>query len=332
MFEDIGEISREFVLSRISEEDIFHKYMGIYPNTEEFFVNPLRTDSHADCSFYRDNTSRRALKFKDFAWGVNWDCFNVVMYVNKDVTNFYDALRRVARDFNLYGEDINKDVIEGFEEKIALSKRNTDIRVRRRDWYDFDLKWWAENCTDNIKALNFFNVAPLDAAWIGDRQIYFYNKKDPGYVFWFGEHDYKLYFPLRKEGKFLNNRTSLLQGYDQLPASGDHCIITKSYKDVISMRTFSLVSVAPMSESVLILPEQFEDLNNRFFNIYSLMDRDRAGMRMSQLLRKTYGIEPLLFPSDNKIFRNRTEPKDFTDHRREYGLNYILELIEEVKK
>lgn len=332
MYEFIGEIDRDFILNRITEEDIFHKYLGIYPNTEDYFTNPLRGDDNPDCKFYRDNTARRALKFKDFAWGVNWDCFNVVQYIYADVTNFYDALRRVAKDFNLYGEDINKEIVEGFKIKIQTAKKDTALKVQRREWYDFDLKLWGEICTDNKRALEFFNVAPLERAWSGDREIYSFNRKDPGYVYWFGDYDYKLYWPLRKEGKFLQNKSNILQGWHQLPESGDNLVITKSYKDVICMRTFSIFAVAPMSESVLISSEQFEELNNRFFNIYSLMDRDRAGMRMAQLLRKTYGIEPLLFPSDNALFRGKDEPKDFTDTRKDYGLQYLLELIDEVKK
>lgn len=332
MYGFVGEIDRDYILSRISEEDIFHKYLGVYPNTEEYFTNPLRGDTNADCKFYRDNTARRALKFKDFAWGVNWDCFNVVQYVENDVNNFYDALRKVANDFNLLGEEINYDVVASLQEKIKLVKKDTAIRIKRREWYGYDLKWWGENCTDDKRALDFFNVSPVDNAWSGDREIYTYNPKDPCYVYWFGNYDYKLYFPYRKEGRFLNNKTNLLQGYNQLPESGDNLIITKSYKDVICMRTFSIYGVAPMSESILITDEQFEDLNNRFFNIYSLMDRDRAGMRMAQMLKKRYNITPLLFPSDNVLFRSKDEPKDFTDTRKEYGLQYLLELIDEVKK
>lgn len=335
MFDFIGEIDREYVLSRVSEEDIFRKYLGLNPNLEDYFVNPLRNDDHADCKFYRDNTIRKALKFKDFAWGVNWDCFNVVMYVNPEVKNFYDALRKVASDFNLTGKEINYDIVNDFNDKVSLSRRNTQIQVQRREWYDFDLKWWSDNCTGDKRFLDFYNVAPVQTAWIGDNIIYSYtSKKDICYVFWFDNNDYKLYFPYRKNGRFLNNRTNLLQGWHQLPETGDNLVITKSYKDVIAMRTFGIYAVAPMSESILITEEQYEELNNRFFNIYSLMDRDRAGMRMSQILRKTYGIEPLLFPTDGNLFKLQDEPKDFSDnlHAQGYGTNYLLELIDEVRR
>lgn len=332
MFDFIGEIDKDYILSRITEEDIFRKYLGLDPNLEDYFRNPIRTDDHADCKFYRDKNGR--LKFKDFAWGINWDCFNVVQYIHQDITNFYDALRKIANDFNLAGSDINYEVLEDLREKVSLSRRNTQLRVQRRDWLKFDLDWWKNNCTDDLRILNAFHVAPVNVAWVGDRQIYFFNKHDPCYVFWFGEYNYKLYFPLRKEGRFLNNKTSLLQGYAQLPETGENLLITKSYKDVICIRTFGIHAVAPMSESIMITEEQFEDLNNRFFNIYSLMDRDRAGMRMAQMLRKKYNIEPLLFPTDGNLFRLKDEPKDFTDHKfaKGYGTNYLLELIEEIRQ
>lgn len=331
MYQFIPEVDRDYVLNRITEEDIFRKYLGLNPNFEDYFINPLRSDDHADCKFYRDSAGR--LKFKDFAWGVNWDCFNVVQYVCKDVNNFYDALRKVVADFNL-GGDVNYDIVEGFEEKVSLSKRNTQLRPKRRQWYDTDLKWWAEHCTGDKRFLDFFNVAPVDILWCGDDIIYRYSKNDPCYVFWFDNEDYKFYFPYRKNGRFMNNKTNLLQGWHQLPQTADTLVITKSYKDVIAMRTFGIYAVAPMSESILITEEQFEELNNRFFNIYSLMDRDKAGMRMAQILRKKYDIQPLLFPTDGNLYRLKEEPKDFCDNlfATGYGTPYLLELIEEVKK
>ncbi len=327
-----AEVDREYILNRITEEDIFHKYLGIYPNLEDYFTNPLRADTHADCKFYRDKATPPRLKFKDFAGGVNWDCFNAVMAVEGDVKNFYDAMRRVARDFNLYGSEINYDVIADFEKKTSVKRSQSVIRVKRRDWHKGDLDWWSNEMIKSQEALDYFAVKPVDVVWLGEDIIYQYSKHDPCYVFWFGNHDYKLYFPLRTRGRFLQTRGDLLQGYMQLPERGDILVITKSYKDVICMRTFGIYAVAPMSEANLITVEQFEDLNNRFFHIFSLMDRDRTGMRMAQQLRRVYGIQPLLFESKNTLFRRPDEPKDFVDNTKYYNTGYMLDLIEETKQ
>lgn len=323
-------VDKTFIFSRISEEDIFHKYLGIFPNTEDYFTNPMRDDTHADCKFYRNSAG--VLKFKDFAGGINWDCFNVVEAVEADVHNFYDAMRRVARDFNLYEEKVNYEVVADFQRKMQLKRKSASIKVKRRSWDKSDLEWWSNEQIKSRDVLDQFHVACVDVAWLNDNIIYRYSKNDPCYVFWFGEYDYKLYFPLRKTGRFLQTKGDILQGYLQLPEGGDILILTKSYKDVICMSTFGIYAVAPMSEANLITVEQFEELSNRFFKIFSLMDRDRTGMRMAQMLRKTYDVEPLLFETENNYFKRKEEPKDFTEITKAYGTNYMLDLIEETKQ
>lgn len=323
-------LDKEYILNRISEEDIFHKYLGIYPNTEDYFINPTRHDTHADCKFYRNQSG--TLKFKDFAGGINWDCFNVVQSVEYDIHNYYDALRRIARDFNLYGTAINYDVIADFERKMQEKRKQAIIKVKRREWEKFDLEYWSGEFIKSTEILNKFNVAAVEYAWLGDDIIYSFSKNDLCYVYWFGGGEYKLYFPRRKNGRFLQTRGDILQGYQQLSEGGDNLVITKSYKDVIVMSTFDIPAIAPMSESILITEEQFGELENRFFNIYSLMDRDRQGMRMAQQLRDKYDIIPLLFESENILFKKKEEPKDFTEQLKVYGTNYMLELIEETKR
>ena len=94
MFEYKENLSKEFLLSKVTEEDIFMKYLNIYPNLNDYFRNPLRTDAHPDCKFYRD--SRGTLKFKDFAYGMNIDCFNCAFLSGKST----QLLRRVILQYD----------------------------------------------------------------------------------------------------------------------------------------------------------------------------------------------------------------------------------------
>lgn len=330
---NLQDLTKEFILSRISEKDIFHKYMGIYPNTTEYFTNPFRQDTYPDCRFYED--SRGVLKFNDFAYKWNVDCFNVVQKLFN--CNYGEALIQIANDFNIFEKEINYETIEIAKEfKESEESIGRKIGVQRKDFTKWDLDFWISQGW-SIEALNLFKVGSLLRAWIDNRLIYNYNKKDPGFVFYFGmsKHyipQYKLYFPLRQRYRFLQNTGNILQGYEQLPEEGENLLITKSYKDVGALWGFNIPSVAPMSETTIITPEQFEDLNNRFFNIYTLFDRDRAGMIASQIYRKTYGTTPLLFESTNRLFRTAGEPKDFTDNYKTYGLNYMVDFVNEVKE
>lgn len=332
MYELREELTKEFILSKIKEEDIFHKYMGIYPNTIDYFTNPFRQDTYPDCKFYIDG--RGVLKFNDFAYRWNVDCFNVVQKVNNGCT-YGEALHIIAKDFKLYDKEIDFRPIE--IDEIFKAEHKTigrEIGVQRKEFTNWDREFWfSQGWTP--ESLAYFKVGSLLRAWIDKRQIYTYSKRDPGFVFFFGMKNfipqYKLYFPLRDRFRFLQNTSNILQGYEQLPAEGDYLLITKSYKDVGALRGFDIPAVAPMSETTIITPDQFGELENRFFNIYTLFDRDRAGMIASQIYRKQYNTKPLLFETTNKLFRTQGEPKDFTDNYKTYGLNYMIDLVEMYK-
>lgn len=323
------EVTRDFILSKLNEYEIFYKYLGIYPDLKSFFCNPLRVDEEAGCRFYID--SRGVLKFNDLARRDNIDCFNVVQKIYN--CTYYEALEKIANDFNLFKNSLEENnIIFNIENQKALEKikKTTSIRIKRGELTAKDLKWWESNgwFKEQIEKFKLFLVTD---AWLNDSQIYKYNPKDPCYAYHFGEYNYKLYFPLRDKFRFFHNNSSILQGLDQLPKTGDVLIITKSYKDVGCMQGFGINAVAPMSETILVNKDVMGDLMNRFFHIFTLFDRDKTGMLMSLKMKREYGTIPLLFDSKNKLIRKKGECKDFTEFYIKNGTNYILDLIEEVK-
>lgn len=323
-------LTKEFILSRITEEDIFLKYLNIYPTLEGYFINPLRQDEHPDCKFYRD--PKGTLKFKDFAYKMNIDCFNLIQLVEPDVDNYGKALERIARDFRLYEKDINYEVVKNWQEIInTKNKLFSSIRVKRKDWIKSELDWFWEQGISK-ETLTRYKVNSLQMLWLNDQLIYQYRKSDPGYIQQFGTgYEYKAYFPLRDKYRFLQNVRGRLQGYEQLPEFGDAVIVTQSNKAVMAISEHGIPAVAPLSESILMSEEQFEDLNNRFVKIFTLFDRDRVGMWLSQQIRKKYNTIPLLFDSKG-LFRSKEEPKDWNDHHKKFGTQYMLDLVEEIKQ
>ena len=59
-------ITKEFLLSKNSEETYMSYYLGI-PVKKGLFRSPLRSDAHTTCSFFRGHSGN--LYFKDFATG-----------------------------------------------------------------------------------------------------------------------------------------------------------------------------------------------------------------------------------------------------------------------
>lgn len=328
MIIDSRDITKEFILERIKQEDIFKKYFS--PLDDSFnsikigphYINPLRNDDdNPGCAFYYDN--RGMLKFNDFAGGMNIDCFNVVEQLYN--CNFKQALIKIYEHFNLIEND--KIVLEEIKEnaKELRRKNKKSIKVEIKNWNNLELEYWNQYYISK-ELLSLYNVYPIRRAYVDDKLVYEYSLSDFAFVYFFGRGIIKIYFPLRKKGemRFVQNDGSILQGSEQLSATGDFCIITKSYKDVIALRTFGIEAVAPMTEKVMISDRQHSILRSRFENLYTLFDFDKTGIRLAAKYRMEYGIPALMFD------KNQDE-KDFTDNLKKYDYNYMLDYIEETK-
>lgn len=322
-------ITKDFILARVSEEDIFKKYLGLEPTETGSFINPLRGgDSNPGCGFYVDQ--RGVWKFKDHAAGFNWDCFNVLEY---DLgLNFKEALIQIAIDFSLIDGNSSKIV----RPIIKRRKPTTEIRIKRRNWTKKDYEFWFQyHITE--ERLAFFQVFPIQQAWFVNNYIlepiYYYKESDPCFCYHFDGYEYKLYFPLREKGRFLHVNSNILQGYKQLPVEGTNFLYTKSFKDVMCIdvlgREFDLSSSAPMSETVVVSKELHIDIYNRFDNIGTLFDFDRTGITLTRKYEKAYNTQSFFF---GKQFRGQVfgKPslKDFADFMRIYGVDTTRRLIE----
>ncbi len=322
-------ISKDFILARISESDIFLKYLGIEPVDRGSFTNPLRsTDDTPGCNFYINPQGR--WKFSDRAGGYDWDCFNVVEH-SYGLT-FKEALIRIAVDFNVIQGNASTIYITN---KERVKRKPLELRIKRRNWTKRDYKLWQYLTPERLE---FFQVSPILQAWISDeagllKMAYGHKDTDPGFAYHFGGYDYKLYFPLRSKGKHLHVRSDIVQGYQQLPETGDNLLYTKSYKDVMYIDLFSqefdLYSVAPMSETVVVHPDIFTDLYNRFDNQGTLFDFDRAGIRLMQKYKEGYGLQPYMFGMEFRTALFGKQPlKDFSDHVKIRGIDETRRLIE----
>lgn len=337
-FEPQIKITREYILSHIREEEIFHKYLEIYPNLEEAFCNPLRKgDSHPGCRFYYD--SRGVLKFHDIAAKLNWDCFNVVEYSER--VNFADALKIIAEDFGLIKGSRTGIARISQDNRILKPKRRiVGIRVKRKEWSRNELDWWKQYYVDK-KRLDRFLVSSIEAAWFLEddgtlRQFYYYKSSDPCYCYQLipNDYEYKLYFPLRlRKGRyprFIQSSSELVQGLALLPKSGVNLGITKSYKDVIVLslfeEEFNLCSIAPQSETIVISKDIFIELYNSFDYIFTLFDFDRTGIKLARKYEEIYNLPFYFFGG---IYKSQGV-KDISDAIKLYGIKKTEEIIREV--
>jgi hypothetical protein len=302
------ELRKDNILKRVTQEQIFEAYLGLPVDTDTNYINPLRIDKEPGCRYYYNSLGK--LYFKDFGSKHHWDCFAVVQY--KYGCNFIEALKIIVKDFSLNGLEATNSVVQ----YIPPIKTRSVIKVQVRDWTKEDLQYWLQfNITYDILKLG--NIHPCKAVWFGE-EYYRCKSNDPCYCYYFGRDLYKLYFPKRKKGenRFIQNLSindDMLQGLSLLPESAPYLILTKSYKDVLSLLSFGINSVAVHSEYHIIKRDLYENLHTRFPIIYTLFDNDPAGRSLSIRYRDLYNVQNLLFPMGWL--------KDFSDNVKQKGVD-----------
>lgn len=263
-----GNLTKEFILSKISQVSIFSAYTGVDTEviencieTGEFISSPFRVDEHPSFGFRYDN--RGKLKAKDFAGYFHGDCFDAaalviseIIHKNVDISNkgwFIFVLKHIAYTFRniIYGKDKDEN-IEGIiaEGVNAARNRKPIIEFVPRQWNNYDKNYWGKFHVP-INYLNTNFVYPVDYFYI-NRKVnpepkYYYenDRKDVCYAYMLGQdkrgvYNIKLYFPNRKHGtiRFITN-SNCLEGLLNLELSEyDSIIITKSTKDRISLRAY----------------------------------------------------------------------------------------------
>lgn len=360
-------ITKKYILDNIDEIDIFSEYLNIDDADIErcikdnlLICNPTRVDDNPTVGFKYNSKSR--LKMRDFAgyfWG---DCFDLVAFIYalnvNDKSDFYKILYDIAVRFGLIKDDRYKQHSIAITKKrikhIRAEKRIIEITVRH--WNNKDIEYWKtifKNEQYTKQYLDYFNVYPVEHYWI-DRTSqpapkYFYKANDPCYAYYFGKDynnidDIKLYFPLRdrhsKFPKFITNYGSI-GGLNYLPSTMDYMLITKSYKDVMSLYSFinpfnpNVGIITLSSESTPISVIDYDALssrvtkyfrNSKYKAVFTLLDFDLTGVRMSNKLRKTFNTIPF-FLTTGQFGTVNYEGKDFTDVINEKGKDFIERLV-----
>lgn len=324
------DINKEYILDYVSQINIMEKYLGVEVQTKHQFRSPIRKDKNPTCNFSWYNG---ILYYMD--WGrfqSPKDCWNVVMYIHN--INYWDALDKIAKDFNLLNTD-SKDQLNLFTKEKPKKRRKikvpkdtpTSIKVKTKHFSDID-KEYLSSYHITSDACKRFRVYSIGSIWINDYRIYTYTDNDPALGYYFGVHDiqrWKIYFYKRDIKRFVCN-TNIIQGYKQLPKTGEYCIITKSMKDVMCLWEFSIPAIAPHNEKQLINEETIKELQQRFKRLFVLFDFDYTGISGANRYYRQYSI-PRLFFTNGRFYTKDYGVKDFSDYVQNYGKEQTRQLI-----
>jgi len=303
----------EKILEKISAYDIFKYYCTVFKNVKEKFCSELRGDKNPSASIIEWKSS---LLYKDFGYPEHtFDCFGYIMA--KYSCGFYDALLIIDNDFNLNLASRKSEInftmgYVGYKSNIKIQpKQETIIRKRRRKWAKEDKEFWSKYFITK-KTLIKFDVEPIDYYWINLQRF----KCDKmTYVYTIGDK-YKIYAPYSEYKWASNTNTDSIQGWDQLPATGDVLIITSSLKDVMCLYELGFFAIAFQSEVLMPKEEIILELKRRFANIIIFYDNDfdkeeNTGQTMANKICSLYSVQ-------NIFLEPEFETKDISDFVKTY--------------
>ena len=214
--------------------------------------------------------------------------------------------------------------------KIVEPLKETEsakIQVQIKKYTDKELEWWKQFGITK-KTLKKFQVFSLQHIFLNGELKFTSSEQCPIYGYYFGKdkngnEKWKCYFPTRDSFRFLNNLSKkVLQGYHQLPKTGELLVITKSMKDVCALYEFGIPAVSPNSETLFIDDKKLEEFKKRFKHILVIYDNDRPGLHNMWLIRKQY-------PELNYYFLPWYLSKDFTDSIKLVGVENMKEYVNE---
>lgn len=315
------QITKDFILSKINQESIMQYYTGIDVTSKKLHLSPLRSDNKVTVGFYKSQSG--VLYLHDFATNEHINCFEVVMRLYN--CSYYRALNIIAEDFGL--KERTQDNLKKLP-KIVLPLKETEssrIQCQIKEFSDKELEWW-ESFGITKKLLKKYHVFSIQHVFLNGELKFTSSERNPIYGYYFGKDKngnelWKIYFPMREEFRFLNSLSKkILQGYKQLPKTGDLLVITKSMKDCIALNRLGIAATSPNSETLFIEDKKLEEFKQRFKYILVLYDNDRPGLHNMWLIRKQH-------PELNYYFLPKTLKKDVTDTIKEIGFDKMKELV-----
>jgi len=318
---DFDELSEENIFNRISGYDIFRYYVTNFQKVSKHFCSDLRNDrtpsaiiTYYDDKFWYKDFVRKEHKFSPVGY---------VMY--KHSLNYYEALKMINNDFHLrlgtqlYRPIKRTDAPATHDISHLLSKKdNAVINIVSKKYNGKSKAYWMQYHIKQ-KTLDFFRVKPLLGFYI-DKKFFRVGKNRLAYAYCFGNYKYKILQPYDKTTKWLSNTsTNIIQGYQQLPKTGDLLFITSSLKDVMVLYELGYTAIAPISEVAEIPQSVIEELRKRFKEIIVFYDNDSTGIERADNLKVQYGLESVFIPK-TFINKNTKEPlKDPSDFCKQEG-------------
>lgn len=305
---------QEKVMERISQEQIFYEYLGIYPDLSKRYLSPFRTDKDPGCRFEWRSGILYFVENTRFNDKLYWNCIDIVRW-NKQCS-YIQALDLLW----------NKAQPQEKNQKISVVQ-NKDFVPQIR----FEKKAWDDNNLFKLpgKILEKEYVFQVKNYWIYNKSGWQKNSihdpnKELTIAYYFPNTDHvKLYFPNASDQRWYSTCSIKdIFGYHKIQyyqSISDELIITKSGKDRLILDYHLGKSAIALQNEGCYLPEDIAfELQATFKKITFLYDNDYSGIYHSQKLSEKYNWEYKIID---------VIPKDPFDMMSEFGVENTKKLI-----
>lgn len=278
-------ITLDWILSKVTEYDIYAAYIGNF-KVGMIYNSPFRKDKNPSFGCFYSRTTKQ-LMFKDHGTG---ECGNIIKFVSllTGITNYSDIIRNIVDKLKITNDTTL------VSSKQYISSTETVIGVVRQNFTLTDINYWSQ-FNISTTTLKKFNVSSIKYYLCNGIVKGIYKDTNPMYAYKV-YNNFKIYRPLAdKYTKWRNNLTENdIQGFKQLPKTGDILIITKSMKDVMCLYEMGIPAISPSSESTFIPDKALDQLKKRFKTILICFDRDQAGCKYLRKISLKTGLKPFL--------------------------------------
>lgn len=316
------QITKSEILKYITELQILERYCSNYKSLDSSFKSEFYNDKNPSCRIIISSTG--IPYYKDYG---NGDYFTAFDYVSKKyATNYHETCNIIANDFGLKRTNLNVTpqlLLANDTPKLVKAKSNIQVIVKPFSLTDYEY-WNQYNIS--LTTLQFFNVKAVSHVYLNKKDkhyVFEYKNNQPLYSYRFYKNNteyLKIYNPysINKEGKWLTNVGSdCLQGYDQLPESGDILLITKSLKDVMVFYEMGYSAVGLQAETNKLSKKSYNEFVKRFKRVILVLDRDDQGYTSTGDFLLEYDIEFFFIDKE----------KDISDYVKKYNLERAKKLI-----
>jgi hypothetical protein len=319
-------INRDFILSKISDSQIFYQYFGKF-EIGKVYSSKFRKDKNPSTGFYVNKTGR--LIYNDISTSEKLDCFAFVAKLFN--ISYSEAIKKVAVDFGII-DGVSTTIInpETYTSGLQIDtdcKKKTIIQFKPDSWKEEYLTYWREFEITKDELISE-GVYPIKDLYINKKKIY---NKDNHLRFAYvekykGEEFVKIYSPHDPQMKWVSNiPLNVPFGLSDLKFKSDTVIITKSKKDLMVLKKIFTDVIATQNESESSLSNEVQELLlNNFSKAYIFWDNDPTGVDNC----KKFNARGFRYFNIPREYYEKFKIKDASDYIAFYGVDALKELFE----